>query len=73
MWDNRLCMGFASAPFIFSKWSDMHIRCARREGVSYIVNYLNDICIPAASPDESKKCQLILIVALLQRLGFSSS
>ena len=43
--DNRLCMGLSSNPYIFSKMSDFIVRCATREQISRVVNYLDDFCI----------------------------
>ena len=41
--DNRLRMGLSSSPYIFSRISDLLVRCAYR--VRRVVNYLDDFCI----------------------------
>ena len=69
MVDNRLCMGLSSSPFIFSCISDFVVRCAEREGVRRIVNYLDDFCIVGSSREEAASHQHI-VIAVLRRLGF---
>ena len=69
MVDNRLCMGLSSSPYIFSKLSDFVVRCAVREGVTRMINYLDDFCIVGGSYRDTKEA-LYRVVAILRRLGF---
>ena len=69
MKDNRLCMGLASSPYVFSKISDLIVRCAIREGVARAVNYLDDFCIISRGYDESCRDQGT-VIAILRRFGF---
>ena len=69
MRDNRLCMGLSSSPYVFSKISDFIVRCAMREGVRRVVNYLDDFCIISATLSEGCLFQERLI-AILRRMGF---
>ena len=69
MKDNRLCMGLASSPYVFSKLSDFIVCCAVREGVTKVVNYLDDYCI--ISPTAAEGCQhQATVIAILRRIGF---
>ena len=72
MEDNRLCMGLSSSPYVFSKVSDFVVRCAVREGVHRVVNYLDDFCIISGSYGEGRRDQQVMI-AVLRRLGFNVS
>ena len=72
MKDNRLCMGLSSSPYVFSKLSDFITRCASREGVTRVVNYLDDFCIVSATLSEGRLSQEKL-VAILRRIGFHIS
>lgn len=69
MVDNRLCMGLSSSPYIFSRVSDFVVRCAAREGIRDVVNYLDDFCITGKDEGSAGEYQLKLI-AILRRLGF---
>ena len=70
--DNRLCMGLSSSPFVFSKVSDLVVRCMVREGHTQVVNYLDDFAIITRTFEEGCKAQQAL-VGILRRLGFSVS
>ena len=72
MEDNRLCMGLSSSPYVFSKLSDFVVRCAIREGVDWVVNYLDDYCIVSGTLAEGCRSQGKLI-SILRRLGFQVS
>ena len=72
MKDNRLCMGLASSPYVFSKISDFIVRCATREGVDRVVNYLDDFCIVSGAHGRACEEQRT-IIAILRRLGFHIS
>lgn len=72
MVDNRLSMGLASSPFIFTKISNFIVRCAKREGIKRVINYLDDFCIIGDSWDHNAIDQSKLI-AIIRRLGFSLS
>ena len=39
--DNRLCMGLSSNPFIFNRISDFEVRVAWRQDVAQCVNYFD--------------------------------
>ena len=69
MKDNRLCMGLSSSPYVFSKLSDFITRCASREGIDRVVNYLDDFCIVSGTLSEGRLFQERLI-AILRRMGF---
>lgn len=69
MKDNRLCMGLSSSPYVFSKISDLVVRCAIREGVTRVVNYLDDFCIISSNYDTACRHQRT-VVAILRRMGF---
>ena len=69
MVDNRLCMGLSSSPFIFSRISDFIVRCAGREGVGNVTNYLDDFCIVGADREDAREGQR-KVVAILRRLVF---
>lgn len=67
--DNRLCMGLASSPYIFSKVSDFLVRCAHRHKIQEIINYLDDFCLVSrdqkiATEEQSK------FMGILRYLGF---
>ena len=70
--DNRLCMGLSSSPYVFSKISDLIVRCAVREGVERVVNYLDDFCLISATYEEGCDHQCTLL-AIIRRLGFYGS
>ena len=72
MKDNRLCMGLSSSPYVFSKISDFIVRCAIREGIGRVVNYLDDFCIVSTTLAEGCIFQERLI-AILRRIGFHIS
>lgn len=67
--DGRLCMGLSSSPYIFTRLSNFIVRCAGRDGVSRVINYLDDFCIIGRTEDETTCCQQRLL-AILRRLGF---
>ena len=69
MVDNRLCMGLSSSPYIFTRISNFIVRCARREGIGRITNYLDDFCIVGGSWQDTSESQNKLI-RILRRLGF---
>ena len=72
MQDNRLCMGLASNPYIFSKISNFVTRIANRHGVSRIVNYLHAFCVFGSDYNSAVLLQL-KVINILQRLGFHVS
>ena len=72
MRDNRLCMGLSSSPFVFSKISDLVVRCLCREGFTQCINYLDDFCMVDREVAACEASQRELI-AILRRLGFSIS
>ena len=72
MKDNRLCMGLASSPYVFSKISDFIVRCAIREGVDRVINYLDDFCIVSGAYDKACAGQRT-VIAILRRVGFHIS
>ena len=62
-------MGLSSSPYVFSKISDMVVRCAMREGVPKVINYLDDYCI--VSPDHDTACWAQgVMIGILRRIGF---
>ena len=67
--DNRLCMGLSSSPYVFSKISDMVVRCLIREGFDQCVNYLDDFCLVGREARDCQAAQWALI-QILRRLGF---
>ena len=69
MADNRLCMGLASSPFIFSRISDFIVRCASREGIPDVTNYLDDFCVVGRSKEETGDYQ-VRLMGILRRMGF---
>ena len=69
MIDNHLSMGLASSPYIFTKLSNFIVRCATREAIDHIINYLDDFCIVGTSRLQTTAKQLKL-VSILSRLGF---
>ena len=69
MRDNRLCMGLSSSPFVFSKISDLVVRCLCREGFTQCINYLDDFCLVDREVATCEASQRELI-AILRRLGF---
>ena len=74
MIDNRLCMGLSSSPFIFSKILDFVVRCALREGVDQVVNYLDDFCIvgtTVGSKVHSSRIPQIHLSSLARSFTFS--
>ena len=72
MKDNRLCMGLASSPYVFSKISDFVVRCAVREGVDRVINYLDDFCIVSGTHIKGREEQRT-VIAILRRIGFHIS
>ncbi len=69
MVDNRMCMGLSSSPYIFTRISNFVVRCARREGINRVINYLDDFCIVSGDEDTART-QQIRLVRILRRLGF---
>lgn len=69
MKDNRLCMGISSSPYVFSKISDFIVRCAIREGIDRIINYLDDFCIIGRDFESASRSQRG-VIAIIRRLGF---
>ena len=69
LYDNRLCMGLSSSPYIFTKVSDFITRCAVRAGCDDVVNYLDDFAIVATSWEDGVRKQSVLM-AIIRRLGF---
>ena len=69
LYDNRLCMGLSSSPYIFNKISSFVTRCAARTGCSDVVNYLDDFAIVATSWEEGVRKQAVLM-SIIRRLGF---
>ena len=65
--DNRLFMGLASSPYVFSNCSNFIVKCANRSVISPIINYLDDFCIIESSVDNAVDSQT-LFINLLRRL-----
>ena len=70
--DNRLCMGLASAPYVFNRISDFVVRVLTREGTTRCVNYLDDFCIVSTSAEQGRLDQRHLI-GILRHMGFDIS
>ena len=68
--DYRLCFGLKCAPFKFDLLSQLVVDMARAEGISRIVNYLDDFAIVEDSLEKCKAAQLKL-VRILRKIGFN--
>ena len=70
--ENWLCFGLKCAPFIFNLLSSLVVDMAKSEGVTRIVNYLDDFLVTESTSDECRSSRDI-IIAILRRLGFAVS
>ena len=59
-------------PYVFSKLSDFIVHCAVREGVTKVVNYLDDYCIISSTVAEGLHHQAT-VITILRRIGFFMS
>ena len=69
---NRLTFGLKCAPYIFNLLSTMIVDMANSQGISRIVNYLDDFAIAESTEEECKISQSKLL-RILRQIGFAVS